>query len=244
MAAPFLSGQPSLDATRPDPTRHDTTRTNSFCTCRLPAGGGGGPPAKAEWLERRKGWPHKWRRLSFPGSPPLKQIFTLCTQTGVNKVAMALKAAHVMKTGWCEWCQRWCTIPSVFLHVAGTPCTDDSPQGTRAGNEYGVTFLPTFVWVCQRLLLRDRVVCHENVPEFCLRFFRATLGSIYIVISIIIDCFDLGWPKRRERRITLFLLREALMDTVSNFEPFVRSCFRTCELAWFDFFVLTDEDFS
>ncbi len=161
-----------------------------------------------------------------------------------TKVAMALKAAHVMKTGWCEWCQRWCTIPSVFLHVAATPCTDDSPQGTRAGNEYGVTFLPTFVWVCQRLLLRDRVVCHENVPEFCLRFFRATLGSIYIVISIIIDCFDLGWPKRRERRITLFLLREALMDTVSNFEPFVRSCFRTCELAWLDFFVLTDEDFS
>ncbi len=30
--------------------------------------GGGGLPAKAEWLGRRKGWPRKWRRLSFPGS--------------------------------------------------------------------------------------------------------------------------------------------------------------------------------
>ncbi len=58
---------------RPDPTRPDTTPTNSFCTCRLPAVSGRERlPAKAEWPERRQGWPLQWRRLSFPGSllPP------------------------------------------------------------------------------------------------------------------------------------------------------------------------------
>ena len=54
------------------PNRSEPNRSNSFCMPRAPFGGRGGLPAKAEWLERRKGWPLQWRRLSFPGSllPP------------------------------------------------------------------------------------------------------------------------------------------------------------------------------
>jgi hypothetical protein len=40
------------------PDRSEPNRSNSFCTPRPPFWGrGGGLPAKAEWLERRKGWP-------------------------------------------------------------------------------------------------------------------------------------------------------------------------------------------
>ena len=49
------------------------SKDNNWRLCRGPFGGRGGLPAKAEWLERRKGWPRKWRRLSFPGSLPCKR---------------------------------------------------------------------------------------------------------------------------------------------------------------------------
>ena len=52
----------------PKPIRTEPDRSNSFCTPRAAFGGGGGLPAKAEWLERRQGWLLQWRRLSCPGS--------------------------------------------------------------------------------------------------------------------------------------------------------------------------------
>ncbi len=54
----------------PEPIRTEPNLTHRIRSARRgpPSGAGGRLPAKAEWLERRKGWPLQWRRLSFPGS--------------------------------------------------------------------------------------------------------------------------------------------------------------------------------
>ncbi len=82
---------------------------------------------------------------------------------------------------------------------------------------------------------------HENVPEMSLAFFRAALEDLYIIVTMIIDINALGWPGIRERRITLFLLRELVLCVVSPFDTYVHLCARQCLIGWWHFMVMTDE---
>lgn len=112
---------------------------------------------------------------------------------GVDIVASRAMQLHAQFNVWCQrayvcgsaYCHRHkkvCHLVSPHIDVSGTPCTDFSSAGLRAGVE-GPT-LPIFmVWACVVLALGIPVVLHENVVLFPVGLLEGILGHVYHVYS-------------------------------------------------------------
>ena len=158
-------------------------------------------------------------------------------------VAMIKTGKYVSKVGWCSFCEAWCYCETVGINISGSPCTDWTPQANRCGT-FGHTMLPTYVYLAHRIIFKDKFVVHENVPEADLRLIFAVLESLYVIFTYVLDASCFGWPMVRERCITVMILREAIQEVVSPFDGFVSNCQRKCCIGWWDFLILTEDEFE
>ena len=111
------------------------------------------------------------------------------------------------------------------MHIGGPPCTDWSTMGTRQG-QYGPAAFASALWLIQRIMLKEQLVVHENVPEYDTHLLEIALGSIYIIFSSIIDPSTLGWAISRPRKISVLIRRDVFTGTFASYNQFVASCAR------------------
>lgn len=148
---------------------------------------------------------------------------------------MMLNPDHWLRSeAKCMCCQKMCPLDEEGddVHVAGSPCTDVSPQGLRQGCR-GPTFIPFVVWCLLVAKYKHKRVIHENVPEFDAKFWLVTLlGHIYDVHSVVLDSADYGFCVRRERRWSVLSHRGFLTAPTISLQDFVWLCRRHTHNSW------------
>ena len=99
--------------------------------------------------------------------------------------AMIYQPGAVGLTAWCSRHRRMCRYKRGSCHVAGTPCTDWSPQGKCRGLA-GRTSGFFLIWCVMRLLLKELVLILENVSalpvavyEECLRLWTCDTAVLH-----------------------------------------------------------------
>jgi hypothetical protein len=106
-----------------------------------------------------------------------------------------------------------CQVPLPDFDVTGTPCQDFSPAGQHRG-PLGPQMAIFLAWVQVVLAMSIPVVLHENVPQFWVCLLEQFMGHAYIVISIVMDCGDVGFPLiSRRRRYTIMYNRSRVQVT-------------------------------
>eukprot|EP00959_Pyramimonas_sp_CCMP1952_P001854 38033-Pyramimonas_sp.AAC.1 len=68
------------------------------------------------------------------------------------------------------------------MHLAGLPCWDWSPQGSRAG-EGGKTYLASCAWYAQRSAIQEPVVVLEQVVNYPSEIVEFFLGKWYVLFE-------------------------------------------------------------
>lgn len=129
--------------------------------------------------------------------------------------------------------------------------------GCQAKKTWPPSAISSAMWVSHRRALREPVVLHENVPEFDEFMLLASLGDLYIVLSVSPVCpSKMGWPIRRPRRISLLICKEwlyQLLEAAQIPRDLVRIqrevdisnlvmllCKRDCHATWREFFTASD----
>ena len=69
----------------------------------------------------------------------------LCELTWTQTVKWIKQASAIRLSAPCKVCGSSCELKQAFCHIAGPPCTDWSPQGSRSGT-WGASWLCTCVW--------------------------------------------------------------------------------------------------
>ena len=118
----------------------------------------------------------------------------------INKRALKTSMkAHCVAHG------RLCTPEEgAMLHVAGTPCTADSPMGLQE-RQKSLPFCFFLVWAAMRVALGEPIVIQECVDQFDRSIFTEVLGAwdwTFVVLSPI----QFGWPIARNRQWAVCLV--------------------------------------
>ena len=72
-------------------------------------------------------------------------------------VELASKGKFTQRSAQCMNCKKRCETQVASVHVAGPPCIDFSPQGSRKGYT-GNTFPTTLLWMSQRMMLLEEII--------------------------------------------------------------------------------------
>ncbi len=99
----------------------------------------------------------------------------------------------------------FCELVPGFLHVAGIPCTDWTPQGQKAG-AWGETMVCLFCWIALRRRLLTPVLVLENVPQFPFSMLQRFLPMYKLDDAIIDNEVTLGLSISRTRRYCIAIL--------------------------------------
>ena len=165
----------------------------------------------------------------------------LLSLQGLAKVV--LQPGAILRQAPCVCCGRKCSHPIGMMHVAGTPCVDYSsmPGGSHAG-ALGSAAVPYMVWIGMRLLLMEALIIHENVPGFPEHLLSQWLGSAYVIMSLIISLHELGWPSRRDRRITVMVRKDKVVVKIPWSVQLVKRAHRLCDIGFTDFMVASQSE--
>ena len=101
----------------------------------------------------------------------------------------------------------WCKLPYSDLHRAGSPCVEFSSMG-KGLRVAGRTAKVFYVWIAMCRTLKFKILLHENVDRIGDAELKELLGDLYIIIRIVVDSPEQGWPTRRKRQICVLILRE------------------------------------
>ena len=153
--------------------------------------------------------------------------------TMTELVKTLLQPGAITRSATRKRCGRLCCIPTSSLHIAGTPCVDFSsmPGGSRLG-AIGSAAVPYFTWLGLRVLLQENIIVHENVVGFPIELLSDYLGHIYVVFTLVMSLCKMGWPGRRERRITLLIHKRKVQVRLPWTPALVQRCERKCTICF------------
>jgi hypothetical protein len=168
-------------------------------------------------------------------------------QTQSNQALRSLIMSCTLNAkAWCVKHGRLCSRPSTTdLHLAGSPCTDASALGPRTfmSGRMALVF-----WTWCRLVESSafKVVIHENVVQFGIKALERALGHMYVILRLLVDPRDLGWPARRPRQLCVLVLKSFVQAPLqSQLERRMQELFfRRCQFHYSAFRVATDEEVS
>lgn len=176
-----------------------------------------------------------WSRDALGHEPWDMTFQQLETSLSLHASRCIRTAAHCIRHG------KACQSCSASIHIGGSPCTDWSPQGSRQ-KECGKTLACTMAWIGQRLVLEDCVWFNENVPAFQAIRMLALLKKKYLIESVVLDAFALGWPQRRLRRITIGIRKDLIRVPHIPWPSVATACGRTLEIDWTALMVAPDKE--
>lgn len=104
--------------------------------------------------------------------------------------------------------------------------------------------LALLCWASLVLMALPRVVIQENVEAFPARILIDLFNAQYVVVTTTLDCIKYGWPVRRNRRITVMLLRKALASIVMPWPRMATLFTRTTTLKWKCFLIAEEEELA
>ena len=133
----------------------------------------------------------------------------------------------VRRAAPCLVCNRTCAVPEARLHIAGTPCTDWSSMGAKAGAQ-GATMLHFMCWLGMRRLIQEACIVQENVVRFAVSFITDNIGDLYFVDVTTENASDYGVPCTRERKFTVLRHKLKTMPWRSPLTVFTRIFYRQC----------------
>ena len=117
-----------------------------------------------------------------------------------------------------------CRVPCSDFDVTGTPCQDFSPAGQHRG-PLGPQMIIFLAWVQIVLAMSVPVVLHENVPQFWVTLLDQFMSHAYIIVSLVMDCGDVGFPLiSRRRRYTIMYHRSRVVVTHDPSIVYARLC--------------------
>lgn len=124
------------------------------------------------------------------------------------------------------------------VHCAGTSCTAFASIGKQLGVR-DATILPFLSWVCQRIILQEPLILHENSKNFPVQLLQRFLGHLYEIDSGDTDAMVYGAPVRRERKLTRMYHRgKTGRGSHLSFLDFSLQFERRCLMTWRSFFFL------
>ena len=112
--------------------------------------------------------PTLWQRLSSGGHSDSTRLL----KHDFSDPGAVVEEAH------CFVHNRLCRYKAAFVHCAGSPCTDWSPQGTRKGED-GETRVAFLAWVAMRICWQEPVIIQENVVQFPSELLEQLIGHLY-----------------------------------------------------------------
>ena len=130
-----------------------------------------------------------------------------------------VRSGALVKTrAWCYRHRRQCRCYGTDAHVAGTPCTPLSTQGSQKANEDPcVLFL--LVWCALMNKLRIPAILQENVSGFTLALLVSLMGHAYNIQYYVCDTPEYGWPGLRVRKYHGITLKDATMPASVPADP-------------------------
>ena len=140
-----------------------------------------------------------------------------------------------------------CRADKAHIHVAGPPCVDWSAQGLHKRTN-GPTTSAFVAWACQRMLLQEDFILHENVQNFPVAILEHVFGDIYIIESVVFCCSQLGLAAERVRRYTWMRHKRSVVAspsaTISTTFPdaISRQRRRNQGLTWRQYFELASDE--
>ena len=93
-------------------------------------------------------------------------------------------------------------------------------------------YFATIAWIAMRLLLLEEFIVHENIELFDISILITFFSDIYYINSAVFCVASLGWPVKRNRRITIMVRLDMLLHIHFGWSDFVHSCRRTCATSW------------
>ncbi len=118
--------------------------------------------------------------------------------------AMIYQPGAVGLTAWCSRHRRMCRYKRGSCHVAGTPCTDWSPQGKCRGLA-GRTSGFFQIWCVMRLLLKELVLILENVSALPVAVYEECL-RLWTCDTAVLHNETFGIACNRKRRYSVLTL--------------------------------------
>jgi site-specific DNA-cytosine methylase len=201
-------------------------------------------------LERHPGTGYACRFLDM-SSLWKPSIQTLVTQVRnakggkiVDSLAKAVKSGHAVKSkAYCLTHKQECYLCPCTLHIGGSPCTDNSNMGDKAGEE-GKTMVDTLAWLAHIVACEHTAFVSENVPsEELVATIKRLLGHMYTlhVVRDEANPCKLGWPVNRPRQFIVGFHK--LKASASMPLPaFISSFARNCKLTWRDFLIADEAE--
>lgn len=109
-----------------------------------------------------------------------------------------LKRVSLKRRAWCTKHKQNCFVPIPRLTGGGSPCTDHSKIGKRAGVN-GDTVFPYLSW--GRIASQSAVIVHENVRSFPDECLDDVCGDTHNIHKLLVSTADVGFGKqcRRDR---------------------------------------------
>ncbi|CAK0835947.1 unnamed protein product, partial [Prorocentrum cordatum] len=117
---------------------------------------------------------------------------------------------------------------------------DWSAQGARLGVE-GEDLQSTLAWVAMRWELEELTWINENVKFFPPQKVFAGLLKKNVIFSVVVDLANLGWPQRRERRISVGV-HKSLIVTGVGWDVFGGAFRRQMKATWRHVLCATPEE--
>ena len=139
---------------------------------------------------------------------------------------------------------RICPLRHCTLHIGGSPCTDHSLMGEKAGEE-GKTMIDTLAWLAHILSVEHTVFVSENVhSEDLVRTIIDFLGHLYH-IQVVRDEANpcrLGWPVNRARQFLVGFHKMKKAEPPIWLKNFVARFARPTTLTWRSLLVASELD--
>ena len=143
-------------------------------------------------------------------------------QLDMGLFRMIKEGGAMQHMAWCYRHEAMCRHPVAKIHVAGTPCTDWSPFGSRSGVT-GPSLCYFMSWVGMRRAFQEPIIIHEIVEDFAIPMLEAMLGDIYNLATIVTDCSLMGWAVHRRRRYTILSHKTKTTGETRSLEAYFKS---------------------
>ena len=175
------------------------------------------------------------------------------TELSPEELRKTVPYARIKKKLWCVRKGAWCKLPYSDLHRAGSPCVEFSSMG-KGLRFAGRTAKVFYVWIAMCRTLKFKIILHENVDRMGDAELKELVGDLYIIIRIVVDPPEQGWPTHRKQQICVLILREwivvyarGLTDNEIVTKPDIDQTYhclfrRVCNITWHDYMVASTEE--